>query len=70
MQVGNLVAKFETNASHWVNFWVHCASGNVFNIVQMVIFLKDLKSAETSVAPKFNKVMHKSVEKIQIYPKI
>ena len=25
----NLVAKFATNASHWVNFWVHCASGNV-----------------------------------------
>ena len=26
----HLVAKFAINASHGVNFWVHCASGNVY----------------------------------------
>ena len=36
MQVGHLVAKFATNASHGVNFWVRCASVNVFCIIYIV----------------------------------
>ena len=32
-QLRNLVTKFATNASHGVNFWVRCASGNVLKIL-------------------------------------
>ena len=69
----HLVAKFATNAgaamlfnpSHGVNFWVHCASGNVFKL-SPAVFSFDFYQFSTfsSVLPSLSNFFQLFVDKI------